>query len=110
MARRWSLPESFAELIEVHASFEELVSAGATAGQVAVSLSALLPSVQDNAWHEREQFVDAFQRLTHKETAELAGLLGEIDAGFDEFAPVLKLATPAQSLAASLEPAEAPAT
>ena len=73
MARRWSLPETFADLIEVHASFEELVSAGATAGQVAVSLSALLPSVQDNAWHERQLFVDAFSRLTNKPGSESDG-------------------------------------
>jgi HD-like signal output (HDOD) protein len=107
MARRWSLPETFADLIEIHASFEDLVANGATAGQVAVSLSALLPSVQDNNWFERDQFVDAFQRLTHKETSDLSTLFTEIDAGFDEFAPVLKLATPTQSLAASLEPEEA---
>jgi HD-like signal output (HDOD) protein len=110
MARRWSLPETFADLIEIHASFEELVANGATAGQVAVSLSALLPSVQDSGWFEREQFVDAFRRLTHKETSDLSAMFVEIDAGFEEFAPVLKLSTPAQSLEASLEPEEAPTT
>jgi HD-like signal output (HDOD) protein len=110
MARRWSLPETFADLIEIHASFEELVSNGATAGQVAVSLSALLPSVKDSGWFEREQFVDAFRRLTHKETSDLSAMFVEIDAGFEEFAPVLKLSTPDQSLAASLEPEEASTT
>jgi HD-like signal output (HDOD) protein len=108
MARRWSLPDTFADLIETHASFEELVSSGATAGQVAVSLSALLPSVKDSHWFERDPFLDAFRRLTHKDTSDVSALFAEIDAGFEEFAPVLKLSTPEQSLAASLEPEAAP--
>ena len=103
LARRWSLPEEFADLIEHHTSFEQLLAEGATAGQVAVSLSALLPSVQDNTWHEREQFIDAFCRLTQSPEAALQPLLAEIDAGFEEFAPVLKLGMPAQTLVACLE-------
>ncbi len=103
LARRWSLPEEFADLIEYHTSFEQLLTEGATAGQVAVSLSALLPSVQDSTWHEREQFIDAFCRLTQSPEAALQPLLAEIDAGFEEFAPVLKLGMPTQTLVACLE-------
>ena len=103
LARRWSLPDEFAQLIECHTAFEQLVSEGATPGQVAVSLSALLPSVQDDAWCEREQFIDVFCRLTNSPESSLQPLLAEIDSGFEEFAPVLKLGMPAHSLVECLE-------
>ncbi len=103
LARRWSLPEEFADLIENHIAFERLLTDGATAGQVAVSLSALLPSVQDSVWYEREPFVDVFCKLTRSPEAALQPLLAEIDAGFEEFAPVLKLGLPTHTLVACLE-------
>lgn len=110
MARRWSLPEEFADLIECHVSFDDLIAEGATPGQVAVSLSALLPSVQDATWHEREQFIDVFCRLTGKQVTDLTPLMAEIDEGFEEFAPVLKLGMPSKTLVASLGGEEVAAT
>ena len=109
LARRWSLPESFAGLIEYHASLDQLIHDGATPGQVTVSLSAMLPSVQDEAWHERDQFIDVFCRLGNTDRSALHAVLSEIDAGFEEFAPVLKLGIPARPLVACLE-TELPAT
>ncbi len=103
LARRWSLPESFAELMECHVSLERLVTEGATPSQVAIAVSALLPSVQDDNWHDREQFMDVFCQLTNSQEAALTPLLAEIDAGFEEFAPVLKLGMPAQTLVECLE-------
>ena len=97
LARRWSLPDEFAGLIECHTQFNEIVAQGATPGQVAVSLSALLPSVQDTSWHERDEFIDAFCRLTGLPDTQLQPLLAEIDTGFEEFAPVLKLGVPRAS-------------
>ncbi|MHB0961441.1 MAG: HDOD domain-containing protein [Pirellulaceae bacterium] len=102
LARRWSLPEEFANLIECHTKFDELLATGATPGQTAVSLSALLPSVQDQRWLERDQFVSAFCRLTGSAESQIQPLLAEIDTGFEEFAPVLKLGKPARALAECL--------
>lgn len=102
LARRWSLPEEFAELIECHTKFDEMLAVGATAGQTAVSLSALLPSVQDARWFEHEKFVDSFCRLTNSDDAGLGMVMAEVDKGFEEFAPVLKLGTPSRSLVDSL--------
>ncbi|MHB8969204.1 MAG: HDOD domain-containing protein [Pirellulaceae bacterium] len=106
LARRWSLPEEFASLIECHTKFEELLASGATPGQTAVSLSALLPSVQDENWFERELFVDSFCRLTGSAETQIRPLLAEIDAGFEEFAPVLKLGMPALALVECLNRSE----
>jgi len=109
LARRWSLPEEFAELIECHTRFTELLATGATPGQAAVSLSALLPAVQDDSWCERDQFVEAFCRLTGSPESQIHPLLADIDKGFQEFAPVLKLGVPACGLADCLnQPQEAP--
>ncbi len=102
LARRWSLPEEFADLIQCHTSFAELLAKGATPGQAAVSLSALLPTVQDEMWFERDPFVEAFCRLTGSAEPQIQPLLAEIDAGFQEFAPVLKLGMPARTLAECL--------
>ena len=111
LTRCWSLPEAFADLIACHTQFAELVTEGATPGQVAVSLSALLPSVHDKVWYERDVFLHAFEQLSPAGERPLAGLLAEIDAGFDEFAPVLKLGIPSCSLIASLgNPEEVAAT
>jgi HD-like signal output (HDOD) protein len=109
LARRWSLPDEFADLIECHTEFDRLVSDGATPSQVAVSLSALLPSVQDDFWHERDEFTDVFCRLTNSPDTALKPLLAEIDSSFEEFAPVLKLGMPGQTLVDCLENEE-PAT
>jgi HD-like signal output (HDOD) protein len=110
LARRWSLPDEFANLIECHTAFDELVAEGATPGQASVSLSALLPSVQDTGWHERNEFVDVFCRLTNSSADQLQPLMTEIDESFAEFAPVLKLGMPSRSLVDCLESCEEAAT
>jgi len=103
LARLWSLPENFAELVACHTSFDQLVSEGATPSQVAVSLSALLPSVEDDCWHDRQQFADAYCQLTDSPESALRELLEDIDTNFDEFAPVLKLGAPQHALVSFLE-------
>ncbi|MFW6172054.1 MAG: HDOD domain-containing protein, partial [Planctomycetota bacterium] len=86
-----------------HTLFEELVSEGATPSQVAISLSALLPSTEDALWYDREEFSEAFYQLTDSSDAALQQLLTEVDTAFAEFAPILKLGTPCHSLASFLE-------
>ncbi len=103
MARGWSLPESFATLIESHAQFDELSTRpDADAGPLAIALSALLPSSNDSDWSEREKFQAGYERLRNAAFPEVGDLLGQIDAEFAEFAPVLRLSVPARSLVDSL--------
>jgi HD-like signal output (HDOD) protein len=100
MARTWSLPESFASLIEAHTRIDEwLNQPKAEPGRLAVSLSSLLPSVSDPAWTDRERFESIYNELRPADGPALSELLGQIDESFAEFAPVLKLGTPAKSLA-----------
>jgi HD-like signal output (HDOD) protein len=110
IARSWHLPEAFALLIEAHGSLDErLADAPHTRGALAVSLSALLPTVVDDEWYDRERFLAAYQRCAPPNAAPAAAFFKAIDSEFAEFAPVLKLATPSKPLSAWFvsEPANA---
>ena len=98
MARQWSLPEQFAQLIEAHTQFDKFLAEGSKeVGKISVALSALLPAAHDNEWYERQKFVAAFERLAAGRRP-IAEVFQQIDQEFTEFAPVLKLAAPGKSL------------
>ncbi|EAQ82350.1 HDOD domain-containing protein [Blastopirellula marina] len=97
IARGWSLPEEFAVLIESHADIEQLVNEPNEPGKVSVALSALLPASNDEAWPERDTFVGYYEQLRGSGPS-VEELLAQIDVEFEEFAPVLKLTTPTQTL------------
>jgi HD-like signal output (HDOD) protein len=107
MARQWSLPEEFAQLIEAHTQLDRFLAEGCMdPGKIAVALSALLPANTDQQWTEREKFITAYERFVSGRQP-LADLLAQIDAEFKDFAPVLKLATPSKSLVQQLTEAAA---
>src|SRR5215216_2915138 len=63
MARQWSLPEEFAQLIEAHTKLDRYLTDGCKdPGQVAVALSACLPAAHDDDWFERPKFLNAYQK------------------------------------------------
>jgi HD-like signal output (HDOD) protein len=98
MARQWSLPEEFAQLIEAHTKLDQFMAESSPdPGQVAVALSALLPAAHDDEWFERPKFMSAYERLSGGRKP-IGEVFAQIDQEFTEFAPVLKLATPGRSL------------
>jgi HD-like signal output (HDOD) protein len=98
MARQWSLPEEFAQLIEAHTDLDRFLKEGChDPGKLAVALSALLPANHDGEWFERQKFLAAYEKLSRGQKP-IADLFAGIDKEFTEFAPVLKLSTPAKSL------------
>jgi HD-like signal output (HDOD) protein len=98
MARQWSLPEEFAQLIEAHTQLDRfLAEESKDIGKVSVALSALLPSAHDEMWYERGKFLSAFDTLT-RNRGSVVEIFAQIDREFTEFAPVLKLATPGKLL------------
>lgn len=108
MCRSWNLPEEFATLIESHCNLEELVAAkDKFPGKLAVALSALLPAASDKEWKDRERFVATFNQLAAGKRTTAPRFLAEVDKDFEEFAPVLRLSSPAKTLVQFLE--EAPA-
>lgn len=100
MARHWNLPEEFTALIERHADIELLATTNASnLGQLAVALSSLLPAVNDDGWPEIAVFERYFRQLVAARLS-VEAFLESIDSEFINFAPVLKIAAPAQSLVA----------
>ncbi len=98
IARGWSLPESFAELIESHSDIDVYISEPEkNPGKVAVGLSALLPATCDQSWPELDRFASLYQQAV-KNGPGLGEILAQVDKDFEEFAPVLKLATPSITL------------
>ena len=102
MARNWSLPEQFVNLIEIHIDLAGAVEEGSP-GSLAVSLSAMLPSTTDECWHERAAFLAAFERYAPAKSPSVSEVFASVDASFGEFAPILKLALPTRALVEVLE-------
>lgn len=98
MARQWSLPEEFARLIEAHTQIDHFLATNCQeAGKLAVALSALLPAASDDEWFERRKFLTCYARLLDGRQA-VETLFAQIDREFIEFAPILKLSSPAKPL------------
>jgi HD-like signal output (HDOD) protein len=104
MARAWSLPEEFAALVEQHSQSTAGPRREGAPGPMVVRMSALLPSGQDTNWFERDSFMESLQQVANGRDANLAKLFAQVDEGFEEFAPVLKLARPARPLVECLQP------
>ena len=108
LARQWNLPEEFAAMIEGHSGSTADNKNPVEPGRHIVALSALLPSAADPFWVECSQWEEVLRQICPS-VASPAGLLNQIDQEFNEFAPVLKLATPAKSLVESHQEAVVPA-
>lgn len=99
LAKRWNLPDEFVTLIAQHTNLPDLLEGGAAQqGSACVALASLLPSCSEDNWHEKDQFVEGFMKLSGRGSAELAQLFSEVDEATVEFAPVLKLPVPRTTL------------
>jgi HD-like signal output (HDOD) protein len=106
LMRSWSLPESFAHLVERHTQLDSLLNQGEAAyGQSCVALAAMLPDGTAEGWSEHGEFKTGFDRLTASCTTDLETLISETDEGAAEFAPLLKVTAPKKSLAEHLKSA-----
>jgi hypothetical protein len=107
MARQWRLPEVLADLIRVH------VEGGQSSdlleqepGELAVSLSALLPAMADPCWGERDSFQDYYTRVCPTDGPSIEKLLGQVDEEYGEFAAILRISAPEVPLLYSFVSAE----
>jgi HD-like signal output (HDOD) protein len=98
LARRWQLPQAFAETIEQHATVKLPPSKRSGAGLNVIGLSALLPSACDPTWTDRETFLAALEMVQGDGGEGAEELLAEVDQEFSEFAPFMKVTQPARSL------------
>ena len=99
MARQWNLPEDFAVLIEHHAEIDRWVAqASSSPGDLAVAMSALLPTAGDPTWVECSRFEEAYEKVKPAGAPSARDLLAQTDKDFADFAPVLKITAPSKSL------------
>ncbi len=108
MARQWSLPESCAVLIEDHLDVDQWAShAESEPGKLAVAMSALLPAITDGDWNEQSVFQTHYQQVCPPGGPSIEQLLTKIDEEFADFAPVLRISAPANTLVESYSQAAA---
>ncbi len=104
MARSWSLPDHFATLLLGHTKLDEyLASSNVPMSDLVISLSATLPATRDEEWEERELFLSAFSQIAGEGYDAVSELFQQVDQGFDEFAPVMKIGVPGRSLSERLQ-------
>jgi HD-like signal output (HDOD) protein len=106
MARKWKLPEGSAKLIERHTAIDELAGRKeAPVAEIAVALSSMLPTTSDQTWFECTLFQKHFEQVLPKGASSVLETLAQVDKEFVDFAPVLKISTPAKTLVQSFSEA-----
>ena len=100
VARQWNLPEAFATLIEDHLDIGRWSRhPDSEPARLAVSLSALLPTTSDANWAECQLFDRYYRKVKPNSAPVIEEVLEQTDKEFADFAPIMKMAVPKQSLA-----------
>jgi len=99
LGQYWKLPEMLASLTSNHlevavtsANFEQQPE------RSVVAISALLPSVVHADWADQQLFTSAFENCVPGNTQLCATLFDKVDSEFDQYASLLQIAPPQQSL------------
>lgn len=87
IAQHWNLPESISRMIQNHTRpLQEITD---VVNHI-VALSAFLPGVNADQWNHRELFLRDLD-ATLKQPNQVSDVFEEVDKGFSEIAPMLKL-------------------
>jgi len=99
LGQLWKLPEILMDLTSNHLKVEEISTYfGQHPERVVVALSALLPSVALVEWNDRALFVKHFDVCFPGKSQLYATLFDKVDREFDQYASLLQIAPPKQSL------------
>ena len=99
LGQHWKLPEILVDLTSNHLKVEEASADFAQHPERAVvALSALLPSVVQADWSDRPLFATTFETCFPGRSQLYATLFDRVDREFDQYAALLQLAPPKQSL------------
>lgn len=99
VARKWQLPETLAALIESHLTLEQSpLSSKECLGKQIVAMSAILPSDKDTNWVELPTLEEAYSQVRPAGGPSIENLLRQVDEGFAEIAPLLRIAASRTSL------------
>lgn len=108
VAQHWNLPEELVVVVGSHLRLEHKTAAGVCPSvELAVAISAFLPSGADAFWLECEPLEDHYQQVVPADGPALAALLEQVDGEFAELAPLVKAGKPRKSLLESYQEATA---
>jgi len=100
----WKLPELLIDLTSNHLN---LPTTPADFNQYpersVVALSTLLPSVVHAEWNDRKHFTSAFENCLPGKAQLVGALFGKVDSEFDQYAVLLHIAPPKQSMLAYID-------
>ncbi|MGL6226802.1 MAG: HDOD domain-containing protein [Thermoguttaceae bacterium] len=99
IGKNWKLPDQLSGLLGNHLHVEECLSRQPDNWeQLAVSLSALLPSVVKETWTEREMFEQYYSMITSSKPAPLEHYFSKVDKEFDQYATIIQVTRPKKQL------------
>lgn len=99
LGQHWKLPEMLIDLTSKHLNVEKTaLDIVQHPERTVVALSALLPSAVLTDWEDRQLFVPAFETCFPGRTQLFASLFDRVDREFDQYASLLQIAPPKQSL------------
>ena len=99
VAKQWELPNDFVSLVTAHTDIEKWASQADSEPECfSVALSALLPDCDSGKWPEYRMFEKYYEKHRPRSAPAIPDLLKSVDHQFTEFAPVLRMTLPEQSL------------
>jgi HD-like signal output (HDOD) protein len=99
LGQHWKLPEILTDLTSNHLNAEDVPPCfDQHPERAVVGLSALLPSVALAEWHDRALFVQNFESCFPGKSQLYAILFDKVDREFDQYAALLQITPPKQSL------------
>ena len=99
MCISWKIPEDLRALLANHTKIDPYVERPAdNPEQLVVSLSALLPTIVSNRWHEENQLRHYMNLVFPTQPTLMEDIFAQVDQEFDNFATVLQISKPKTSL------------
>ena len=99
LGQHWKLPEMLINLIAHHLKVAQApTDITQFPERAVVALSALLPSVARDEWEDRQLFTSTFEACFPGNSRLFATLFDKVDREFDQYAALLQIAPPKQSL------------
>jgi len=99
LGQHWKLPELLIDLTSNHLKAEESATEfDQYPERAVVALSALLPSIVQPDWIDRPLFLTTFETCFPGKAQLFASLFDRVDREFDQYAALLQIAPPKQSL------------
>jgi len=99
LGQHWKLPDSLTDLTTNHLhAAETAADFNQHPERAVVALSALLPSVMQADWEDRQLFMESFETCFPGKSQLFITLFDRVDREFDQYAALLQIAPPKQSL------------